>query len=300
MTLPEQVKVNAYFDAESGYWERIYQTGDVQGEIYRDRAEAILNWVDSLQLPARAAVLEIGCGAGFLSVALARRGLSVCATDSVETMVDTARRHVADAGASEMIDLAVADVNHLPYETGSFDLVIAVGVVPWLERPEDAIQEMARVLSVGGHLIFTADNWARLNHLLDPWLHPAFGPFKPSVKAMLRRLGRRGTESLVQPTFHHRSQIDRMVEWAGLSISRTRTLGFGPFTILGRRVLPAGIAIPAHHQLQRLADRNIALFRATGSHYIVLATKTSPIGKMSNTRSSEASCGEASPCLERS
>src|SRR5260370_15845424 len=68
MNVPQQ-QVNAYFQSQSSYWEDIYSSSGVQGEIYRDRQAAVLAWIDSLALVPGSKVLEIGCGAGFMAVA---------------------------------------------------------------------------------------------------------------------------------------------------------------------------------------------------------------------------------------
>src|SRR5205085_8140892 len=131
-----------------------------------------------LSLTPDSRVLEIGCGAGFLTVALAQRGLRVYAIDSTEAMIDQTRRHAGESGVTESLSLDVGDVYALTFEESSFDLVIAIGVIPWLARPELAMQEMARVTRVGGHVILTADNRYRLTYLLDPWMNPALTAFR--------------------------------------------------------------------------------------------------------------------------
>jgi hypothetical protein len=50
-------------------------------------------------------------------------------------------------------------------------------------------------------------------------------------------------------------------------------LGFGPFSFLGRTLLPDPLGIRLHHRLQALADRGVAGLRSTGSQYVVLARK---------------------------
>ena len=83
-----------------------------------------------------------------------RRALAVL----FEAMVEQARQHAAESGVIESLSLDVGDVYALTFEDSSFVLVIAIGVIPWLARPELAMQEMARVTRAGGHVILTADN----------------------------------------------------------------------------------------------------------------------------------------------
>ncbi|MDQ3879444.1 MAG: class I SAM-dependent methyltransferase, partial [Actinomycetota bacterium] len=112
-------------------------------------------------LPSGARVLEIGCGAGMLSVALAHRGFDVTATDSSAEMLQAA----AEAAARDRVHIGLvrADALVLPVPAQTFDLVAAVGVLPWVSSPQRALAEIARVLKPGGAAVVTSDNLGRLN-----------------------------------------------------------------------------------------------------------------------------------------
>jgi 2-polyprenyl-3-methyl-5-hydroxy-6-metoxy-1,4-benzoquinol methylase len=271
----QQEEVNAYFHAHSSYWKDIYAGSGVQAEIYRDRQSASLAWIDGLALAPGSRVLEIGCGAGFLSVALANRGLRVHAIDSAEAMVELARRHAQDSGTAGLLSVEIGDVYALPFEDDAFDLVVTLGVVPWLARPELAIAEMARVTAPGGHVILSADNRSRLIYLLDPWKNPALAPFRGSVRGLLERIGLlRGSRARTQDNLYDCRFIDETLARAGLIKSMGMTLGFGPFTFMNQRILSNSLARALHRRLQHLADRNVPAFRSSGSQYIVLAGKS--------------------------
>lgn len=272
--LQQQEQVNAYFQSQSSYWKDIYAFRGVYAEIHRDRHAAVLTWIDSLALAPGSQVLEIGCGAGFMAVTLAERGCRVHAIDSSEAMIEQARRHAVESGMTDQLSVSVGDVYALAFADSSFDLVLAIGVIPWLERAELAIQEMARVTRPGGHVIFTADNRARLNSFLDPWLNPALNPFKWRVKDALARVGlRHWSLKDVGATSHDRRFIDGALTSTDLVKTRGMTLGFGPFTLFRRTILPESFGTALHHRLQCLAERNVPIFRSTGAHYLVLARK---------------------------
>jgi 2-polyprenyl-3-methyl-5-hydroxy-6-metoxy-1,4-benzoquinol methylase len=274
----QQEEVNAYFQAQSAYWEEIYTSGSVQAEIYRARQAVVLAWIDDLALASGSRVLEIGCGAGFLSVALAQRGLRVQAIDSTEAMVELARRQAQESGTTELLSVDVGDVYALAFEDSRFDLVLALGVIPWLARPELAIQEMARVSRPGGSVLLTIDNQTALHLLLDPRMNPALAPLRRGVKGILERIGL--VHQLPKPmaTFKYAHRfIDKSLASAGLSKTRSMTLGFGPFTLLCRKVLPNSLDIILHQRLQRLAERNVPLIRSSGAHYVVLTRKSASL-----------------------
>lgn len=274
MQFEQQEEVNLYFHQEAGFWKEIYARGDVYSGIHQQRHERVLKWVGQLGLEAGSQVLEIGCGAGFLSLALAERKFNVQAIDSVGAMVEQTRQHAQEAGMAEQISVDVGDITSLAFEDSSFDLVLAVGVIPWIERPDIAIREMARVLKPGGRVIFTADNRARLNIWLDPVRSPLLLPLKRLTKSLLHRSRlRRFSVDDVGSHFHSTRFIDKNIASSRLVKVKSVTLGFGPFTLFNHSILSDSSGLKLHNKLQRLADRGNPIFRSTGAQYIVLARK---------------------------
>jgi len=111
-----------------------------------DEAELIL-----AEIPARGArVLEICCGAGRLTAALARSGNAVLGVDLVPACVRRARRG-APAGVAHL----VGDARALPLADGGFDLALcldnSLGVLAGSEAL--VLAELARVLRPGGRVL---------------------------------------------------------------------------------------------------------------------------------------------------
>jgi ubiquinone/menaquinone biosynthesis C-methylase UbiE len=269
---PEEVE--RYFCATASYWRDIYDTQGLLSVIYRHRHQAALDWVEALKLPPGARVLEIGCGAGLMTAALAQHGYFVEAIDCAAEMVEMTRRTAEAAGAGARVAVSLGDAHGLRFPSGRFALVVALGVTPWLHSPAVALAETARVLEPGGHLIATADNRARLSRLLDPLSTPPLAPLRLAAKHLLRVAGwrKRGAGEL-NPKMHYPRQLDRMVAAAGLRKMAGRAVGFGPFTLLSHTVLPAAAGLALHRRLQALADRGVPFLRSTGCHYLLLAQK---------------------------
>lgn len=277
MHIEQQEEVNNYFQRESAYWKEIYTRGDVYAGIHQQRQERVLQWVEELNLAADAQILEIGCGAGFLALALAKRGFNIHAIDSVDAMVEQARQHARETGLAEKLSVEIGDISSLAFQDNSFDLVLAIGVIPWIERADTGIQEMARVLKPDGHVLFTADNRARLNIWLDPLHSPLLSPLKRLVKTALDRSKlRRYSVDDVGSHFHSTRFIDKLLTSFKLVKVKSMTLGFGPFTFFHRSVLSDASGLRLHGRLQRLAELNTPVFRSTGAQYIVLAKKPLP------------------------
>jgi ubiquinone/menaquinone biosynthesis C-methylase UbiE len=261
------------FESSATYWRDVYADAGTQAEIYRDRQAGALDWIDTLDVAPGSRALEVGCGAGFLAVAMARRGYQVEAIDASPAMVEAAHRTAAAAGVDGGLHVDTGDAGALAFADASFDLVVAIAVLPWLERAQPAIAEMARVTKPGGHVILTADNRARLNTMLDPRYNATLAPLRDGLKAALGRVGLRRRSSYPNPTFHRRRVIDQMLAANGLLKVSSRTIGFGPFSVLGHALVPEPYGVKLHRRLQRWADQGVPGVRATGGHYLVLARK---------------------------
>src|SRR5712671_590002 len=95
--------------------------------------------------------LDVGCGTGFLSLELARRGHRVTGVDFAPQMLAEARRKAASE-QSLAVRFEEGDAEALQFSDASFDLVITRHVLWTLPHPEAAIDEWIRVLRPGGRL----------------------------------------------------------------------------------------------------------------------------------------------------
>jgi SAM-dependent methyltransferase len=266
--------VDRHFDAAADYWKAIYEQTTVYALIHQERMATALKWIDELALPGGAEVLEIGCGAGLTSVALAERGFAVTATDAAAAMIERTNQLARDRNLAGRIRTSVVDVRSLPFKDGSFSVVLALGVLPWLPSTEQAVQEMARILRPGGFMLVNVDNLLRLHYWLDPRLNPALAPVRDPLLSWLRRIG--GRRSSIDPTLvrlEWSRRLDLTLSHAGLAKVRGASMGFGPFTFWTRPILSEREGMRLHHKLQTLADGRVPLIRGVGAQYVVLARK---------------------------
>jgi ubiquinone/menaquinone biosynthesis C-methylase UbiE len=229
---------------------------------------------DSLHLPHESRVLEVGCGAGLTSVALARRGYRVEATDAVRVMIEQTRKAASGSSVAERIHTSLCDVHKLTFPDDLFDLVLAVGVIPWMDSPLQPLREMLRVTKPGAFLILTVSNRWSLNQVLDPICFPLFRPIRWKVRSSLERLGLYHRDSTkLRHAFHSIREFDAMLQSVGVEKIRGITVGFGPFTFIHCRLFSESTAIKVHNVLQRQANRGTICIRSAGEGYIVLAKK---------------------------
>lgn len=117
----------------------------------------------SAQPQAGEKALDLGCGTGIFTIWLAKQGLDVTGIDLSSEMLAKAREK------AQRQDLAIhwiqADINRLPFERETFDLVIGNIVLEFVENPEKVVAEALRVLKKDGRLVIGLINkesyWGR-------------------------------------------------------------------------------------------------------------------------------------------
>lgn len=83
-----------------------------------------------------------------------------------ELLATGATLHTCDFCEGPGVDF-VADVTHLPFEDGTYDIVLSMQVLEHVTDPQKVVQEMARVLKPGGQLFLTTPQSSPLHNL--PW-----------------------------------------------------------------------------------------------------------------------------------
>ena len=95
---------------------------------------------------------DIGCGPGYLAIALARRapGLRVTGVDLSDVMLVQAREEARAAGLAHRTDFRIGDNAALPFADAALDLVISTLSLHHWADPVTVLDEVARVLRPGG------------------------------------------------------------------------------------------------------------------------------------------------------
>lgn len=101
-------------------------------------------------------VLDLGCGGGFMSEAMARRGAHVIGVDPAASALAIAKKHADAQGLA--IDYRTGVGEGLPVAASSVDIVVCVDVLEHVESLESVIDEIHRVLKPDGLFLFDTIN----------------------------------------------------------------------------------------------------------------------------------------------
>jgi 2-polyprenyl-3-methyl-5-hydroxy-6-metoxy-1,4-benzoquinol methylase len=120
---------------------------------------------DRLRVGRRTRFIDVGAGAGRHSYEALRRGASVTAYDMDEVElkgVDDmfgAMVEVGEVPPGGSGEIRVGDILDMPYDDGSFDVVVASEILEHVPQDDQAIAELVRILAPGGILAITVPRW---------------------------------------------------------------------------------------------------------------------------------------------
>jgi len=149
---------------------------DIWGEGFMSpgEAEEVARILEGFDIRGRS-VLDIGCGAGGIDLALVRNHAAAYVTgvDVEDTVLARARALVARSDLGDRIDLAKVAPGPLPFPPGSFDVVFSKDSIVHIPDKHALMAGVARVLKPGGWF-FASD-----------WLIGHDGPPSPEMRAYM-------------------------------------------------------------------------------------------------------------------
>jgi ubiquinone/menaquinone biosynthesis C-methylase UbiE len=158
------------FDDQAATYDRWYATplGQLVDRVEQEAIFALMPEVNGLRL------LEVGCGTGNISLALAHRGAQVVGLDASGPMLARAQDKARQEGLA--ISWIKGLASGLPFVDGSFDGVLCILALDFMTHREMALQEMVRVLRPGGFVavaMLTRFSLWTLKRVIRGWFKPS-------------------------------------------------------------------------------------------------------------------------------
>ncbi len=233
--------------AHARWWSELYvgPAATPEAHFFRQRRDRVLALL-AQHVPRDGRVLDMGCGAGPVLAELRTAGWRCCGIDAAPDMLVQARERLNAAGLPDD-DLHEGDCRATPFPDASFDAVLCLGVISYVEGYAPVLSEIRRLLRPGGLAIVTCRNAAR-PVWSDPWW---------LATGTLRRLvGRPRPPAPFSPgRFLERADVRRHLDRAGLIVEREIGIGFGPPRLAGRPLLGDAAAVRLSDGLARFVSR---------------------------------------------
>ena len=175
-----------------------------------------LDWIDRHATLAGKKVLDVGCGGGLLSEAMAARGATVTGIDLSEKALGVARLHLLESGRS--VDYRYISAEDLAaQEAAGYDVVTCMEMLEHVPNPASTIASCAALAKPGGHVFFSTIN-----------RNPKAYVFAVLGAEYILQLLPKGTHEYAK--FIKPSELSRWAKSVDLELNELIGMSYNPFT----------------------------------------------------------------------
>jgi 2-polyprenyl-6-hydroxyphenyl methylase/3-demethylubiquinone-9 3-methyltransferase len=180
-----------------------------------------LQYIDARAGLEKKRILDVGCGGGLLSEAMARRGADVTGIDLGPTTIEVAELHALDS-AIHVRYLRESAETHAVHAAGTYDIAACMEMLEHVPEPISVLRALRRLVKPGGHVFVST-----LNRNLKSYLLAIVGA------EYVFRLLERGTHTYER--FIRPSELARWARAADLSVEDIAGLEYEPLTNSARQ-----------------------------------------------------------------
>src|SRR5271165_3699705 len=173
-----QDKMRAFFDSVAGRLGKDY----VPGQSWKGVAEALLRLMPPM------VIADLGAGEGTFALLLAQRAKKVIAVDTSAKMIEVGREQALRHGL-ENVEYRLGDMEELPIDSASVDLVFFSQSLHHALHPERAATEASRILVPGGRIVILDLAKHRFEEARELYADEWLGFSETEMEAMLAGAG---------------------------------------------------------------------------------------------------------------
>ena len=173
-----QDKMRSFFDSIAGRLGKDY----VPGKSWKSLAEALLRLMPPM------VIADLGAGDGSFSLLLAQQAKRVIAVDSSAKMIEFAREQAARHEVKN-VDYRIGDMEEVPIDDTSVDLVFFSQSLHHALHPDRAIREAWRILRPGGRIAILDLGKHRFEEAREMYADEWLGFNEAELEAMLEKAG---------------------------------------------------------------------------------------------------------------
>ncbi len=173
-----QDKMRSFFDSVAGRFGKDY----VPGKSWKGVAEALLRLMPPM------VIADLGAGEGAFSLLLAQRATKVIAVDTSSKMIEVGREQALREGVTNL-EYRLGDMEAVPIDDASVDLVFFSQSLHHALHPERAIAEAARILHPRGRIVVLDLVKHRFEEARELYADEWLGFSESELEGMLQRSG---------------------------------------------------------------------------------------------------------------
>jgi len=186
-----------------------------------------LNYVDRVAGLRGKRVLDVGCGGGLLSEAMAQRGANVTGIDLGQATIEVAELHALESGAKVRY-LRESAEDHALQAPASYDVVTCMEMLEHVPDPQSVLRALRTLVKPNGHVVLST-----LNRNLKSYLLAIVGA--EYVLGLLAR-GTHTYEKFIRP-----SELSRWARAAQFDVADLVGLEYNPFSVTAREAADVGV-----------------------------------------------------------
>lgn len=283
MKIREQHKksISDFFSLNTEFWRDIYdEPGEGESRSFSldiiKRKEIVVKMIEK-HTDTTVRILDAGCGAGVFMKELLGFGYSVVGIDLSDNMLKQARRLIKNYGPDKALCMQ-ADVEQLPFDDDSFDVVLCVGVLSYIKNDAEAIHEISRVVMNDGIVIIAIPNIFRLGIILDPYYY-----FIRLIQYFIHKVLSRNKDKTVDAkdfglnkSFairkYYYGQLNKLFCRFHLKRLETSCVGFGPLTFWKKEYMSYKISNNISKKLT--CHKLFSFMKVFSNHWVICLQKT--------------------------